>query len=126
MFDRPGDTSVISNAKGSSKKSKKPKALDLDDAGKDWGDVMSYFKNNPAALLDAIPTPREEQKNESRNFVFTREPTTPLKSVRSLQAGTPRSTQRSPKTFGFSATKRPVSRGLNTSSSRASLKSSGS
>jgi hypothetical protein len=98
----------------------------LDGHGKDWGEVMNYFKNNPAALLDAIPTPREEQKSESRNFVFTREPGTPLKSVRSLQAGTPRSTQRSPKTFGFSATKRPVSRGLNTSSSRASLKSTGS
>jgi hypothetical protein len=26
----------------------------------DWGDIMSYFKQNPKALLDAIPTPRAD------------------------------------------------------------------
>jgi hypothetical protein len=25
---------------------------------------MSYFKKNPAALLDAIPTPREQEKED--------------------------------------------------------------
>jgi hypothetical protein len=49
-----------------------------------WGDVMSYFRNNPAALLDAIPTPREERRAESRNMVFGKEPSTPMKSTRSL------------------------------------------
>ena len=45
---------------------------------------MHYFRNNPGALLDAIPTPRDDARPESRNFVFNREPSTPLKSTRSL------------------------------------------
>jgi hypothetical protein len=33
----------------------------------DWKQMMDYFKENPAALLDAIPTPREDE-NELNDF----------------------------------------------------------
>jgi hypothetical protein len=30
--------------------------------------MMNYFKENPAALLDAIPTPREEEQETLADF----------------------------------------------------------
>jgi hypothetical protein len=29
----------------------------------EWSSILSYFKENPAALLDAIPTPRGEDES---------------------------------------------------------------
>ena len=37
------------------------KIASLKDA-KEWNEVMNYFKSNPKALLDAIPTPRGEEE----------------------------------------------------------------
>jgi len=34
----------------------------------DWNDIMSYFKENPKALLDAIPTPRGEEEKALKEF----------------------------------------------------------
>ena len=33
-----------------------------------WKDMLDYFKNNPDALLDAIPTPRNEEEPLYREF----------------------------------------------------------
>ena len=34
----------------------------------DWNEIMNYFKENPKALLDAIPTPRGEEEKALKEF----------------------------------------------------------
>ena len=34
----------------------------------DWNEIMNYFKENPKALLDAIPTPRGEEERTLKEF----------------------------------------------------------
>ena len=34
----------------------------------DWNEIMNYFKENPKALLDAIPTPRGEEERQLKEF----------------------------------------------------------
>ena len=34
----------------------------------DWNEIMNYFKENPKALLDAIPTPRGDEEKALKEF----------------------------------------------------------
>jgi hypothetical protein len=34
----------------------------------EWNDVMNFFKSNPKALLDAIPTPRGDEEKALKEF----------------------------------------------------------
>jgi hypothetical protein len=36
-------------------------AIRREDSHDDWQSTLAFFKQNPAALLDAIPTPRNDE-----------------------------------------------------------------